>query len=107
MDQLSPAALKTWLDDPDRARPVLVDVREAWELEQCVLPNVVHIAMNTIPSRASELDPNADIVVICHHGGRSAQVGMFLERQGFNKIHNLQGGMNGWSLQVDPTVARY
>ncbi|HEX7441134.1 MAG TPA: rhodanese-like domain-containing protein, partial [Caldimonas sp.] len=46
-------------------------------------------------------------VCICHHGARSAQVVAFLERQGFESVYNLAGGIDAWSLQVDPEVPRY
>ena len=107
MEQISAQELKEWLDDPARPRPVLVDVREPWEVAVCRLPQSVHVPMNAIPARAHELDPGADTVVICHHGGRSMQVAMFLERAGFAKVHNLSGGVNAWAHQVDPAMRRY
>ena len=107
MQQITPAQLKSWLDDPARAKPVLLDVREQWEVEICALPGSRHVPMNTIPARASELDPAAATVVICHHGGRSHQVGAFLERQGFASVHNLAGGVDAWARTVDATMATY
>ena len=71
-----------------RARPVLVDVREPWEHAICGLPGALQLPMNAVPARADELDPAADTVVICHHGARSFQVGMFLERRGFARVYN-------------------
>lgn len=107
MRQIAPAQLKAWLDDPARAKPVLLDVREPWELAICALPDSVHVPMNTIPARAGELDQAADTVVICHHGGRSFQVAAFLERQGFDRVYNLQGGLDAWARGVDPTMRTY
>jgi len=63
--------------------------------------------MHLIPMRGEELDPAQDIVVICHHGGRSMQVAMFLERQGFGTVYNLMGGVNAWAEEVDPSMRRY
>ena len=63
--------------------------------------------MNTIPARAREFDPATDTVVICHHGMRSLQVALFLERNGFSKLYNLQGGVNAWADQVEPSMPRY
>jgi len=107
MEQISAQELKEWLDDPARPRPVLVDVREPWEVAVCRLPQSVHVPMNAIPARAHELDPGADTVLVCHHGARSYQVGLFLERRGFARIYNLFGGVDAWARSVDPTMATY
>ena len=85
----------------------MLDVREGWELEICMLANSTHIPMNSIPSRQIELAPDADTVVICHHGGRSMQVASFLERNGFSKVFNLSGGVDAWSREVDSTMRTY
>lgn len=63
--------------------------------------------MQTIPQRLGEFDNERDIVCICHYGGRSLHVGMFLERQGFSRVFNLHGGVDAWARQVDPTMATY
>ena len=107
MIQLTPLQLKDWLADAARARPVLLDVREPWEFQICSLRESLHVPMNTIPARKHELDPDADTVVICHHGSRSFQIGMFLERAGFTRIFNLDGGLDAWTRQVDPTMPTY
>jgi rhodanese-related sulfurtransferase len=107
MEQITPQQLKAWLDDPARPRPVLVDVREPWEVEVCRMPESVHMPMNAIPARAEELDAAADTVLICHHGTRSFQVGLYLERRGFARVYNLFGGVDGWARSVDPAMATY
>src|SRR5437588_25236 len=56
---------------------------------------------------APELEPDRDVVVICHHGARSMQAGMFLEKQGFSRVHNLVGGIDAWARTVDPAVPLY
>jgi len=86
---------------------VLVDVREPAELALASIPNARHIPMNDIPARMHELDANAEIVVFCHHGMRSANVAEFLAQQGFTNVVNLTGGIDAWSLSVDPGVPRY
>ena len=63
--------------------------------------------MQSIPASLDQLDAELPTVVICHHGGRSAQVCMFLERQGFSSVINLAGGVAGWAAQVDPRMAQY
>ncbi len=59
------------------------------------------------PSRLAELDPARPTVVICHHGVRSLHAGAFLERQGFEDVVNLHGGIDGWARSVDPAMAVY
>ena len=107
MRQIGPAELKAWLDDPERARPVLLDVREPWELDICRIPGSQHIPMAQVPARAGEIDPEAPVVAICHHGARSMQVALFLEKQGYTQVHNLVGGVNGWARAVDPSMPAY
>jgi rhodanese-related sulfurtransferase len=107
MTNLAPAQLAAWLDDKGRARPVLLDVREPWETQTCHLAESRFMPMAEVPARIAELDPEADTVVICHHGGRSLQVGLFLERQGFARVHNLAGGLDAWARSVDPAMPTY
>ena len=107
MKNIAPAELAGWLADPDRPKPVLLDVREPWEVQTCSLPGSVHIPMNQIPARAQEIDPAREVVVVCHHGHRSMHVGLFLERNGFGSVHNLSGGVDLWAKTVDPSMPVY
>ena len=107
MTQITPQLLQQWLADSGRKPPVLLDVREPWEYQTCRIEGSTLAPMNTIPSRVQELDPDTETVVICHHGARSFQVGLFLERNGFYNLYNLQGGVNAWADQVEPTMPRY
>ena len=107
MEQLTPAQLKAWLDDAGRERPVLLDVRESWEVQICSIPGSLHMPMGEVPGRAGEIDADAPVVAICHHGGRSMQVGLFLEKNGHKKVHNLVGGVDAWSRTVDPSMPVY
>jgi rhodanese-related sulfurtransferase len=107
MRQISPAQLAQRLNDPQQPAPLLLDVREPWELEICLIEGSVAMPMGSVPARFPELERDRETVVICHHGARSAQVGMFLERQGFSNVINLAGGVAGWAAQVDPRMAQY
>ena len=107
MRQISPAQLAQHLNDAQQPAPLLLDVREPWELEVCLIEGSVAMPMGSVPARFPELDRDRETVVICHHGGRSAQVCMFLERQGFSSVINLAGGVAGWAAQVDPRMAQY
>lgn len=86
----------------------LLDVREPWEAELCCLPGALLISMGEIPSRAhQELDPDAHIVVYCHHGVRSLSVALWLREQGFEQAQSLSGGIEAWARVVDASMARY
>jgi rhodanese-related sulfurtransferase len=86
----------------------LLDVREDWEVALAPVPtDTVHIPMGEISDRIGELDPKKETVVICRSGGRSAQVADFLERQGFEKVFNLSGGILAWSRVIDPRIPQY
>jgi len=107
MNPITPAELASWLADAGRDQPLLLDVREPWEWQAARLEGAKHIPMREIPARLAELDPGLPVVAICHHGGRSQQVAAFLEKNGYAKVHNLQGGVDAWSRTVDPAVPLY
>src|SRR3954471_24236712 len=107
MQHVTAVELAAWVAVAGKAKPVLLDVREQWEFETCKLDGSVHIAMNTIPARIDDLDDDAEIVCICHHGARSMQVAAFLERNGFSKMINLTGGIHAWAVQVDSAMPKY
>lgn len=107
MEQLTPVQLTAWLADASRPAPLLLDVREPSEYDFCHIEQSVLIPMATIPERLSELQPDAPIVCICHHGRRSMQVAMFLEQNGFTKVNNLTGGVHAWAQQVEPGMPTY
>ena len=102
---LSVTEFKTWRDDNKDC--VLLDVREDGEVAHANIDGHTHIAMNLIPLRHNELPDDKPIVVYCHHGMRSMQVALFLEHAGFSDVYNLSGGIEAWSVQIDPSVARY
>ena len=104
MQHITAEELKLRLDNGEN--PVLLDVREPWEYEICHIDNSLHISMAQVPSRLNELDPDNEIVVVCHHGMRSMQVAGFLESQGY-KVSNLTGGIDAWATAVDGTMQKY
>jgi len=107
MQQITPAELAAWLADVGREKPVLLDVREPWEYQAARIEGSQHIPMRELPGRLGELDPDRAVVALCHHGGRSMQVAMFLEKNGFARAHNLVGGVDAWSRTVDAAVPLY
>ena len=115
IDQLSPTNFAAWRDAALPAVPVVLDVREPWELQTAsVNPDgfaLLHIPMQSIPARLAELKQahGADhpIACLCHHGMRSQQVANYLAQNGFTNLVNLQGGIAAWSQQLDASVAQY
>ena len=105
IQSIQPAALKARLDAGDSL--VLLDVRQPEEVEICRIDGAVNIPLSDLPSRASELDPEAEIVCICHHGMRSANAAAFLAERDFERLINLTGGVDAWAAEVDPDMARY
>jgi rhodanese-related sulfurtransferase len=101
------ALLKQW---PGPRPPVLLDVREPWEVALARLDldgtPTVCIPMAEIVARVAELDPEVPVFALCHHGMRSQQVATFLEHQGYTSF-NVSGGIDAWSLEVDARVPRY
>jgi rhodanese-related sulfurtransferase len=115
IESVRPSQLADWLaacaQQGGDCPPVVLDVREPWEVQTaCVQPNgfeLVHMPMRSIPARLNELQRHQPIACLCHHGGRSAQVAYFLKNQGYDNVINIHGGIDAWSQEVDPAVARY
>lgn len=89
------------------AAPLLVDVREPEEFELARVEGAHLMPLSRFDEWAASLDPEAEIVFMCHHGIRSAQTCAFLSRQGFHNLYNLAGGIDRWSCEVDRRVPRY
>lgn len=88
---------------------VLIDIREPEELALCSIDGATHIPMGDLPSRINEIDADEDatIALICHSGRRSLNAAIFLQQQGFSGARSVAGGIDWWSLRVDPGVPRY
>ena len=99
--------LASWLADKTRPHPMLLDVREPWEFAICRLDDSHSIPMRDVPARIAEVDLDAPIVCICHHGARSMQVAAFLAARGASDVYNLTGGVAAWAHQVDPSFPTY
>ena len=86
----------------------LIDVREVWEFETAHVEGSLLMPMGEVPARAQqELDPEERLLVMCHHGMRSLNVAVWLRGQGFEGAQSVRGGIDAWSKEVDPGVARY
>ncbi len=104
--EISVTEVKRLLDSGDL---LLIDCREQSEYDQCRIDGSVLIPMNETPEKLDSLKPHQDkqIVIHCHLGGRSMKVTQYLRDQGFDKAQNMAGGIDAWSVEVDPSVARY
>ena len=107
MQSVGPQELDQWRRDVSRPAPALLDVRDPWEHERCLIEGSVALPMSQVVAKLDELDRDRDWVVICHHGMRSMQVAMYMERSGFPRVFNLQGGVDAWARMVDPAMSRY
>lgn len=112
IDQIRPAELQQWMAaNAAHGHAVVLDVREPHELQVASIRadgfELVCIPMGVIPPRLHELDSDRPVACLCHHGGRSQQVALFLSSRGFAHVANIAGGINAWSAEVDPTVPRY
>ena len=106
MQNFSPSQLRDHLANEENT-PLLLDVREPWEFERCRIEGSELVPMSELNYKLSELDPQRETVVICHHGIRSRHVGMQLEHIGFTNIINLAGGVDAWAKDIDPDMAVY
>jgi rhodanese-related sulfurtransferase len=116
--QIRPVDFPAWLQSVGQSHPMdaplVLDVREPYELDYANLGKgdgqgfrVVAMPMGTVPQRLAELDPDQPIACLCHHGVRSMQVARFLASNGFDHVVNIDGGIDAWSTDRDPSVARY
>ena len=90
-----------------KVAPVLLDVREAWEFRIVHLRGSILMPLSEVAARIGELDADARIVVICHHGVRSRAAAMLLERHGFRDVINLKGGIDAWARAINPAMPVY
>ena len=106
---VSPQELTSWLQGHG-GTPVVLDVREPWELQTASVAadgfQLRTIPMSELGQRLAELDPGQPVACLCHHGARSLRVASFLDQNGFAAVANITGGIDAWA-QVDPAVARY
>ncbi|MGH9967865.1 MAG: rhodanese-like domain-containing protein [Pyrinomonadaceae bacterium] len=106
MPEITATELKQRLDNGEDIQ--IIDVREAHEVAIAKLPTSIHIPLDQVLNRMSEIDPNRETVVHCKMGGRSAKAIEALKRSGFSgNLLNLRGGITAWSNEVDPSVPKY
>jgi len=99
------AAHQLLTDNADRT--ILIDVREPHELEICRVEIAQHIPMRQVPENLTELPKDKHLLIMCHHGGRSRRVTEYLRAQGLHNVTNIDGGIDGWAMEIDQELARY
>ena len=104
---LTPTEFRQRWPEPGSEQVVLLDVREPMELEIAAIDGALHIAMGDVPARLADLERDRAIVVMCHSGVRSRRVADYLLANGFLDVFNLAGGIDAWSRELDPQLARY
>jgi sulfur-carrier protein adenylyltransferase/sulfurtransferase len=106
LEEVGPAELARELDGP--TPPLLVDVRTDQERAIATIEPSVHLDLGQFVQRApDEIPKDADVVIYCHSGMRSAQAAMWLKANGWSRPRSLAGGIDEWSLVVDPRIPRY
>ena len=87
----------------------LLDVRQTWEHETAALPDSQLVPLDQLMQRAAEIKPaeGALLVVYCHHGVRSLNVVAWLRQRGIENCFSVTGGIDRWSVEIDPSVPRY
>ncbi len=85
----------------------LIDVREPYECAIGTIQGSTNIPMNTIPQYLENISKEGPLLIYCHHGGRSMQVTHFLRQNGFENAINVGGGIDAWSVEIDPSIQRY
>lgn len=102
--EIAPAALRPQLE---AGAVLLLDVREEWEVATAAVRGAQHLPMGLVPAQLALLPRDRPIAVLCHHGMRSAMVADYLRAAGFPRVLNVTGGIDRWSVEVDPSVPRY
>ncbi|MGH9740853.1 MAG: rhodanese-like domain-containing protein [Candidatus Acidiferrum sp.] len=91
-----------------RGEPLfLVDVREPWEYDLCRIPGARLIPLGTLPANLNALLDAGNVICYCHHGMRSLDAAAWLRQQGVESAKSMTGGIERWSVEVDPAVPRY
>jgi rhodanese-related sulfurtransferase len=104
-EEISPQELQRRREADPNVR--VIDVREPWEVAIASLTGAVNIPLSELPQRLSELDPQAETVVMCKAGGRSRRAAAFMLTQGFARVANLTGGIDAWTHDIDPSLQTY
>lgn len=111
IDTISPCELAACLADPAPAERQLIDVREPEEVAIVAISGFENLPLSQYAVWSDRIgdrfDPHIATYVLCHHGIRSAQMCRWLQSRGFTRVANIDGGIDAWSVTVDPQLPRY
>jgi rhodanese-related sulfurtransferase len=102
---MTPEELARWQKEGKQC--TLLDVRQAVEVDIATIPGSLHIPMSEVQFRVREIPRDRPVVVVCHHGERSARIARFLVTDGFHDVYNLEGGIDRYALAIDQSIGRY
>lgn len=105
LEEIDPPELSRRLAADDA--PVVVDVREPWELDICRLDDSLDVPLGELPDRIMALPADRPLVILCHHGMRSRRAALWLRARGIERVSNLRGGIDAWARTVDPGMRTY
>jgi len=103
--EITPADVKARLEQGEKL--VLIDVREPWEYALCRIEGAKHVPLGTLAASLETLPDVDEVICYCHHGMRSLDAAAWLRFQGIERAKSLAGGIERWSIEVDPKVPRY
>lgn len=85
----------------------LIDVRQDWEFELCHIEGSLHLPLDQLPQRLTEIPTDTPLFTLCHHGIRSGHAAVFLKNNGFQDVSNIKGGIDAWAKEINPTLKTY
>ena len=103
--EITPADVQARLEQGEKL--VLIDVREPWEYALCRIEGAKHVPLGTLAASLETLPDVDEVICYCHHGMRSLDAAAWLRFQGIERAKSLAGGIERWSIEVDPKVPRY
>jgi rhodanese-related sulfurtransferase len=103
--EIAPREVKERLAGEDKV--LFVDVREQWEQDTAHIEGSVLIPLGDIPSNLARFENAEQVVLFCHHGIRSFDAAVWLRSQGVEGARSMTGGIERWSVEIDPNVPRY
>jgi rhodanese-related sulfurtransferase len=103
--EITPADVKARLEQGEKL--VLIDVREPWEYALCRIEGAKHVPLGTLAASLETIPDVDEVICYCHHGMRSLDAAAWLRFQGIERAKSLAGGIERWSIEIDPKIPRY
>ena len=103
--EITPADVQARLEQGEKL--VLIDVREPWEYALCRIEGAKHVPLGTLAASLETLPDVDEVICYCHHGMRSLDAAAWLRFQGIERAKSLAGGIERWSIEIDPKIPRY